>query len=142
MIIQKKLMALLAVLLSVAVPQTDTQRMVQGRELCTPGVGSVELAFRANSTTGLFWYAEILDGESVVINQDASGYVSDPNLDLCDGVGGTQYYELDAIGSGKTLILFKYGAGEADDSGEIVLVKAVVDEDMQIHAYEMIQPEQ
>lgn len=134
----RRLLAVLAVLALFLSPMEVTPAPAgQYPELCEPGFGRVTLAFRANATTGYFWSAEILSGDSAMINESAGGYVSDPNPEFLDGVGGTEYYVIDALKSGETLILFTYSRGGEDRYAAHTCVKVTVGEDLLIRVFDV-----
>ena len=98
-----------------------------------PAQGTITLSFDANITTGYEWTAEILSGDAVEIDEAGSGYVSDPNPDMLDGVGGTHYFKLNALKSGVSQIRFVWARGGVEVAEE-VLLQIIVTDDLTIYA--------
>lgn len=93
-------------------------------------VHSFTYALDANPSTGYEWKAMIADGNSVSV--DEYGYYrSNPNPEMADGVGGTQYFKMIALKPGASLLHFVYSRGEDDIADAFDLI-VTVDEQMQI----------
>ena len=146
----KKLISILAalsLLVSCAVAE-ETDNMIIGgadgptsiflTEASEPAFGSVTLSFDANITTGYQWTAFVIGGDSVEIDEENSGYVSDPNPDLKDGVGGTHYFKLNALKPGESMIRFIYSRG-LDDVADESYMLVVVEDDLLIYAMDVTE---
>ena len=146
----KKLISILAalsLLVSCAAAE-ETDNMIIGgadgptsiflTEVAEPAFGSVTLSFDANITTGYQWTAFVIGGNSVEIDEENSGYVSDPNPDLKDGVGGTHYFKLNALKHGESMIRFTYSRGWDDVADEIYML-VVVEDDLLIYAMDVTE---
>jgi len=108
--------------------------LTEERLLCSPAALTVTLDFDANITTGYEWNAAIVSGASVRLCD--LGYVSDPNPEFMDGIGGTHYFELTALSEGDTVIRFRYSRG-ADEPGPELYACAAVDSDLVITVYDI-----
>lgn len=146
----KKLISILAalsLLVSCAAAE-ETDNMIIGgadsptsillTEASEPAFGSVTLSFDANITTGYQWTAFVIGGDSVEIDEENSGYVSDPNPDLKDGVGGTHYFKLNALKPGESMIRFIYSRGLEDVAYESYML-VVVEDDLLIYAMDVTE---
>ena len=146
----KKLISILAVLtlfVSCAAAEETDNRIIGGADAPTgifltgkdeAAFGSVTLSFRANITTGYQWTAFVVGGDSVEIDEENSGYVSDPNPDCKDGVGGTHYFKLNALKTGESMIRFTYSRG-LDDVAEEIYMLIVVEDDLLIYAMDVTE---
>ena len=100
-------------------------------EITENAANTITLGFDANATTGYYWTAFVLGGESAVIDEENSGYVMDDNPGMLDGVGGTHYFTVNAVQPGETIIRFTYARGFDEISTEIFML-FTVDEEMNI----------
>ena len=92
-------------------------------------VDSVTVAFDANATTGYQWTAFVVGGNSVMIDEENSGYVSDANPNLLDGVGGTHYFVIKALQPGESIIRFVYSRGWEEGIADETYLLVTVGED-------------
>lgn len=93
---------------------------------------AVTLTFSANATTGYFWKGFMLSGDCVTLDSEEGIYVSDPNPDMKDGVGGKTFFTLTPVKPGRSVIAFTYSRGwEAGDADQQVFL-AQVDEGMNL----------
>lgn len=100
---------------------------------------SITVALNANTTTGYNWSAFVMGGDSVSIDEHSSGYVSDPNPDMLDGIGGTHYFRLNAEKPGKSIVSFSLtGSWDYEPIDRIILL-AVVDDDMNIYTADVTE---
>ena len=84
----------------------------------------------SNQTTGYEWKALIIEGDSVSVNTYGY-YQEDPNPEMADGVGGTQYFDIHALKPGTSLLHFIYSRDAYDVDDERYLM-VTVDEDLRI----------
>lgn len=128
----KKLVSLIAALIlatTCAMAENPASYAVEPAEAAP----IVTLSFEGNATTGYEWNAMILGGDSVEIDENASGYVADPAPEELCGVGGKQYFTLKALKPGETIIRFVYARAWEPDFDQQVIVLATVTEDLMIH---------
>lgn len=85
----------------------------------------------ANATTGFSWTAFVVAGKSVSLDEDAGGYVPDPNPEGLLGVGGMHTFMIRAVAPGESVIHFVYGRSW-DENGQEIYLLASVDEDYNI----------
>ena len=146
----KKLISILAVLtllVSCAAAEETDNTIIGGADAPTSIVltkteeaafGSITLPFEANITTGYGWTAFVIGGDSVEIDAENSGYVSDPNPDFRDGVGGTHSFKLNALKPGESMIRFIYSRG-LDDVADESYMLVVVEDDLLICAMDVTE---
>lgn len=84
----------------------------------------------SNRTTGYTWKALIMDGDSVSVNTYGY-YQEDPNPEMADGVGGTQYFDIQALKPGASLLHFICSRNAYDVDDERYLM-VTVDDDLRI----------
>ena len=146
----KKLISILAVLtllVSCAAAEETDNTIIGGADAPTSifltktdeaAFGSITLPFKANITTGYQWTAFVIGGDSLEIDEENSGYVSDPNPDFRDGVGGTHYFKLNALKIGESMIRFTYSRG-LDDVAEEIYMLIVVEDDLLMYAIDVTE---
>ena len=146
----KKLISILAVLtllVSCAAAEETDNTIIGGADAPTSifltktdeaAFGSITLPFKANITTGYQWTAFVIGGDSFEIDEENSGYVSDPNPDFRDGVGGTHYFKLNALKTGESMIRFTYSRG-LDDVAEEIYMLIVVEDDLLMYAIDVTE---
>lgn len=93
---------------------------------------SVTVSFDANMTTGYAWTGFVLGGESVELANTEAAYVSDPNPDMLDGVGGTATFTLVPVKAGESIVVFTYGRPWEEDIADRQVVLASVDEQLNV----------
>ena len=91
----------------------------------------------SNPTTGYTWTAFVLGGSSVEIDDTEGEYVQDPNPDNAVGVGGTQYFKLNAVKAGDSVVRFAYSRGFEGTVEQKIILLVTVDADLTIHTQEI-----
>lgn len=114
----------------------DEPTMIFLAETTAPSTGSLTLSFDANITTGYAWTAFVVGGDSVMIDEENSGYVSDPNPNLLDGVGGTHYFRLNALKEGESVVRFTYSRGP-ENAADMMYMLITVENDLRIRAVDI-----
>ena len=112
------------------VPVSEIER--PGYECVMGEDGSVTITLPANSTTGYEWTAFVLGGDSAEIDDTKTGYVSDPNPEMMDGVGGTYYLVLKPVQPGESIIRLTYSRGWMNEIAEEIILLADVNDEMQM----------
>lgn len=91
---------------------------------------SVTLAFDANATTGYSWTGFVLGGDSVILMDPDGSYMSDPNPNQLDGVGGKTYFTVTAVKPGRSIITFDYRREWEGESADREVFAAIVNEEL------------
>lgn len=113
--------------------------IVLGGNMTEPANGSITLSFDANITTGFEWTAFVLGGDSVVIDEEASGYVADANPEELCGAGGVHNFVLNAVKPGESIVCFTYARSWEEEPAQSVVVLVTVTEDMTMYAMDVTE---